>query len=76
MMNKKLGIAIGLAASGLIGGCGSSGESTTAMTPPPSVDAFTQSVQGVVATTSDTALPISIDGISATGPDNALPVGL
>ena len=75
-MKTTLRIAIGLAVSSLIAGCGGSGESTTGMTPPISVDAFTQSVQGVVATTSDTALPISIDGIAATGSDNAPPVGL
>jgi uncharacterized lipoprotein YbaY len=75
-MKTHLRIAIGLAIASLMAGCGSSGESTSGMTPPASADAFTQSVQAVAATSSDTAVPIAIDGIAAVGPDTALPVGL
>jgi uncharacterized lipoprotein YbaY len=75
-MKKKLRIATALALAGLLAGCGNSGGSTAAMVPPAGVDAFTQAVQGVVATTSDTALPIGIDGIAATAPDNSPPVAL
>lgn len=73
-MKRNLKIAIGLAVTSLIAGCGSSGGSSSGMTPPIGVDAFTQSVQGVVATTSDTALPMTIDGIAATSSDSAPPV--
>jgi hypothetical protein len=76
MMNIKLRIAIGLAVTGLIAGCGGSGQSASGMAPPPGADAFTQSVQAVVAVSSDTALPVSIEGIATTGSDNAPPVGL
>jgi hypothetical protein len=75
-MTTHLRIAIGCACAGLLAGCGGSGTSTSAMTPPAAVDAFTQSVQAVVATTSDTALPMSIDGIAASGSDSAPPVDL
>ena len=75
-MTTNLRIAVGLAIASLIAGCGSSGESTSGMTPPASADAFTQSVQAVAAASSDTAVPIGIDGIVAVGPDTALPVGL
>jgi hypothetical protein len=69
-------MAIGLAMGGLLAGCGGSGMSTSAKTPPAAVDAFTQSVQAVVATTGDTALPMGIDGIAASGSESALPVVL
>ena len=75
-MMTNFRVAIALAVASLIAGCGSSGESASGMKPPSAVDAFTQSVQAVVATTSDTAMPLGIDGIAATSPDNAPPVGL
>jgi uncharacterized protein YcfL len=75
-MKTIIRIAIGLAGAGLAAGCGSSGEPTSAMTPPPTVDAFTQSVQTVVANSSDASLPISIDDIAVTDSDSAPPVAL
>jgi uncharacterized lipoprotein YbaY len=74
-MKKQLTIATGLACAGLLAGCGGSGMSAAGSTPPAAVDAFTQSVQAMVATASDTALPMDIDGIAATSPDRATPVG-
>ena len=74
-MNKHLRIPAGLACAGLLAGCGGSGMSSSGMPPPVAVDAFTQSVQAVVATASDTDSPISIDGIVASGSDTAPPVG-
>jgi len=75
-MKSHIRIAIGLAGAGLLAGCGGSGMSTSGMTPPVAADVFTQSVQAVVATASDTDSPISIDGIVASGSDTAPPVGL
>jgi len=75
-MKTNLRIVIWLAVAGLIAGCGDSAKPPSAMTPPAAVDAFTQSVQAVVAATSDTAMPVDIDGVAATGSDNAPPVGL
>lgn len=68
-------VALVLFAAGLASGCGSSGKPDTAMTPPASADAFTQTVQVMAATASDTAAAIDIDAIAATVADNALPVG-
>jgi uncharacterized lipoprotein YbaY len=73
-MNTHIRIAIGLALAALLAGCGGSAGSS-AMTPPVAVDAFTVSVEAVVATASETALPLDIDGIAASGTDTAVPVG-
>jgi Na+/serine symporter len=75
-MKISLKSALLLAVAGTIAGCGSSGEQSSGMTPPVGADGFTQSVQGVLATSSDTAMPIAIDGIAAVGSDTAPPVGL
>jgi uncharacterized lipoprotein YbaY len=75
-MKTHTRIAIGLAFAGLLAGCGGSGNSTSAMPPPAAVDAFTQTVQAVVATSSDTALPMDIEGVAAGGSESAPPVGL
>jgi len=74
-MKTHLGIAIGLASAAVLTGCGGSGTSSSGMPAPVAVDAFTQSVQAVVATASETALPMDIDGIAASGSDTAPPVG-
>ena len=75
-MKTRARIALLLAFAGIVAGCGSSGERSAATPPPTAVDAFTQTVQGVLATTSDTAMPMNIDGIAAVSSDSAPPVGL
>ena len=75
-MTTHLRIAVVCACAGLLAGCGGSGMSASGPVPPAAADAFTQSVQAVVATTSDTALPMSIDGIAASGSESSTPVDL
>jgi len=74
-MKKHLRIPTGLACAGLLAGCGGSDMPAAVSTPPAAVDTFTRSVQAMVATASDTAMPIDIDGIAADGSDSATPVG-
>jgi hypothetical protein len=76
-MRKIIKVLAGATVAILAAGCGSSGNSGTAMQPPPpAADSFTQTVQGIVSTASETAEPVAIDGIAAISSDDAPPMGI
>ena len=64
-------------ALGACSGGGAGGSAMTGAAPLPSAaDAFTQSVQAVAASSSDTALPIATDGYAPVAADSADPVAI
>ena len=72
-MKRSTAIVMAIAAAGALSACGSSADqSPKAMST--AVDAFTQSVQSIVAAASDTALPMAVDAIAALDADSATPV--
>ncbi|KAF3998460.1 hypothetical protein [Glaciimonas immobilis] len=86
MITKKilLGLGSGLLLSLLLGGCGGGGGdfhapvdltgANNGAEPVAAQDAFIDSVNGIVATTSDVSEPTSIDSLMATTPDNTAPL--
>jgi hypothetical protein len=78
-MKVKVSIFSGAIALALLAGCGGghSNDSATAPTPTqPNADAFTQSVQALVATSSETAAPIDITGYAVVANEFGSPIAI
>jgi hypothetical protein len=80
-MNTKLmaTVLLAIAASGCSGGGDRDSSSMPPVSGPPplsSVDAFTQAVQSLVASSSDAATSQEIDGIAAVDADAADPIAI
>jgi ABC-type Fe3+-hydroxamate transport system substrate-binding protein len=76
LLISALMTAIALAISACSGG--GNGYSSTSMTTPlpTATDAFTQTVQSIVVTASETATPLFTDGVAVVAADSASPVAI
>lgn len=86
-MNKRIVLAL-LCTGAVLAACGQGNDGgpvvtptptpvpTPTPTPAPMADAFTQQVQQLIATTSDTTTPVPIDGISLTTSETTSPVAV
>ncbi len=68
-------VVVAIAAAGALSACGSAADQSPKVMST-AVDAFTQSVQSIVAVASDTALPMAVDAIAALDADSATPVAV
>lgn len=74
-MKRSTTIVVAIAAAATLSACGSSADQAPKVMAT-AVDAFTQSVQSIVAVASDTALPMAVDGIAALEADSAAPIAV
>ncbi len=74
-MKKSTTIVAAIAAAGALSACGSSADQSPKVMSV-AVDAFTQSVQSIVAVATESALPMAVEGIAALDADSATPVAV